>query len=761
MTWLSRLLFAVLGANGAALLVAAIEARGLGEEGSHAESLELVLDVAGVLAPLAWAMGVLTFAFAALLEPERSRSPGEHLAALRALPVLARSRVSAMLPLSALALVGALVVSAHASKGLLSEGAPAAQGAALALTSVALLLAFFVVAIALSSPLRRLLARAGGKHPILVDPGATASAGVALAGGMVVLGAMLGDASGEGPTPLAILGVLRRKELDLAPLSHLLLLAFGAYVALIVHARATRLAPMRAPLLLAVIVGTLVLPALCGRAAQAMNRHDGEARAIERHAAAGKIAVRLLRRATDRDKDGTSALFGGLDCDDHDALRAPDKWDVPGNGVDEDCSGADTPPPPAPKKIEEPKPAKPARSYNVLLITIDTLRADVGFLGYPKPITPNLDELAKSSTVYEHAYAMASYTGKSIGPMLIGKYPSETVRDGSHFNKYEPENVLVTERLHDAGFYTFGCAAHWYWKPWSGVTQGMDNFDLSPIPPGMGDNDNSVGGDRVTYVAKRMLAAEEEREKSGDAGTGRFFMWIHYFDPHAQYVPHDGSPDFRGEDRGPAAETRAAYDNEVWFTDKMIGGVLEALHASSFAKDTAIIVTADHGEAFGEHNMTWHGVELYEMLTHVPLLVYVPGEAGQRIKEKRSHIDLVPTILDLANVPRPDDPNALHGHSLLDDIRRAPGAEPEERDVYMDMPAGPWNETRHALITGPAPGMKLIHIRGNLYSLYDLAADPTEKNDLASDKDKVRELADRMNQIRAGLKEIDVKPDSP
>jgi arylsulfatase A-like enzyme len=309
--------------------------------------------------------------------------------------------------------------------------------------------------------------------------------------------------------------------------------------------------------------------------------------------------------------------------------------------------------------------------------------------------------------------------------------------------------------------HTFGCAAHWYWKPWSGVTQGMDNFDLSPIPPGMGDNDNSVGGDRVTYVALKQLHEEEERQKSGDAGTGRFFMWIHYFDPHAQYVVHDGAPNMLGEETGPAAQTRAAYDNEIWFTDQQIGRVLAGLKASSLAKDTAIIVTADHGEAFGEHNQTWHGVELYEMLTHIPLLVYVPDMPGQRIKEKRSHIDLVPTILDLENVKAPENPNELRGKSLLEDARREPGTEPEERDVYMDMPAGPWNETRHALITGPTPGMKLIHIRGNLYSLYDLAADPGEKNDLASDKEKVHELADRMNQIRAGLKEIEVKPDTP
>jgi arylsulfatase A-like enzyme len=733
-----------------AALVAVFEGKALLADSDVTPQKEIFVNLLGVVSPLALLAAFLAFATAMFFEPARTRAPTEYVAELRALPVLIRSRLAALLPLSVLCAFGALLCSAHFARDLLSHGTPRASGAALALAVLGIFGAFGVLALSLSSPLRKLLARVGGTVPVLLDPVFTLSVGVFVTALLFALGVGLGDSGGQGRTPLAILGVLARKELDLSPVTHLAGIFVCAYLGLIVDGRLRwRSWVAFAPLLLA----SLVLPAVSVRSASALNLHEKITREVERRAPAGRIGLRILRKMTDRDRDGRSALFGGLDCDDRDPRRSPDLFDKPGNDLDEDCSGADTP---APKKVipvEAGAPAAPLRHYNVILITVDTLRADVGFLGYPKPVTPNMDKLAEKSTVYEHAYAMASYTGKSIGPMLIGKYPSETLRDGSHFNAYEKGNVFVTERLHDAGIHTFGCAGHWYWKPWSGVTQGMDLFDLSPIPPGMTDNDNSVGGDRVSDAAIRML--------KDDAHTAKpFFMWVHYFDPHAQYVPHPGAPDMLGPNPGPAAYTRAAYDGEVWFTDQQIGRVLDYVSASSLAKDTAIIITADHGEALGEHNMSWHGAEIYEMLVHVPLLVYVPNEKPHRIAELRSHIDLAPTILDLEAVKQPPAGD-LDGQSLLADVRLEGGDVPKERDIYIDMPAGPWNLHRRALITGKTPGVKLIHMGGPQYQLFDLATDPGEKNDLSADKERVKELSDRMTELRSHLTEIDVKPDTP
>jgi choline-sulfatase len=390
---------------------------------------------------------------------------------------------------------------------------------------------------------------------------------------------------------------------------------------------------------------------------------------------------------------------------------------------------------------------------NLVLVTIDTLRPDLGFMGYDKPVSPNLDALAAQGTVFDHAYSMASYTGKSIGPILIGKYPSETDRDGGHFNAYAVSNTFITERFKAAGIHTMGAASHWYFAPWSGLTQGMDTWDTSAIPgAGQGDNDTSVTSSEVSDAAIRLLTAPENTD-------GRFFLWLHYFDPHEQYMPHEDMPSEIAEGAtSPAAQAKAAYDGEVWFTDKHLGRVIDFVESQPWGRRTAIVVTSDHGEAFDDHNMNWHGGELWECLVHVPLLVYVPGLSPHHVPVKRSQVDLVPTLLDVMSLPQPEAAE-LSGHSLLIDLAPGPEGTFEERDVYVDMPVGPFTGMRHALISGATPGTKLYHFGGDQFALFDLDADPGEKNDLAqSDPDKLQEMFQLFLQKRGSLKEIVVEP---
>jgi arylsulfatase A-like enzyme len=488
---------------------------------------------------------------------------------------------------------------------------------------------------------------------------------------------------------------------------------------------------------------------LCWRQAHALTARPEIASAIESHAPLGHIALASLRKLNDRDRDGSSSLFGGGDCDDRDPHVHPGAVDVPGNGKDEDCSGADTPLPPPPHP-PEPRPAiEIPADLNVILITIDTVRADgVGFLGYPKPTTPNLDKLAERSVVFERAYALASYTGKSVGPLLIGKYPSETDRDGAHFTKYYPSNIFVTERLHDAGVRTFGGASHWYFQAWSGLSQGMDVWDMNAKPPqGQGDNDTSITSAELSNEAIALLRSPENT-------GGRFFMWLHYFDPHAQYMPHEGAPDFLGGSTGGAAAVRALYDGEVWFTDREVGRVLDFIASQPWAERTAIIVTSDHGEAFGEHGMSWHGVDLWECLVRVPLIVYVPGVKAHRVPNRRSHVDLAPTILALMHVDARS--GELSGTSLVPDLF---GDGPyEERDILLDMPVGPYTLGRRALIHG---GKKIVHLGASSYQLYDLERDPDETDDLAGDANALDPMKEALERKRAELKEIEVPPLPP
>jgi arylsulfatase A-like enzyme len=281
------------------------------------------------------------------------------------------------------------------------------------------------------------------------------------------------------------------------------------------------------------------------------------------------------------------------------------------------------------------------------------------------------------------------------------------------------------------------------------LSQGIDEWDTSAKPQeGQGDNDTSVTSTALSNAAIALL-------KKPQNTSGRFFMWLHYFDPHAQYMPHEGAPDFLAGGTGGAAAVRALYDGEVWFTDRELGRVLDFIAKQPWGERTAIIVTSDHGEAFGDHDMSWHGVDLWEILVRVPLVIYVPGATPHHVRERRGHIDLVPTILALMHVDAA--PGDLSGTSLVPEIY---GKAPyEERDVLLDMPIGPYTLMRRALVT--PSGMKIVHLGGTSYQLYDLNADPDEKSDLAGDDAKLDPLKQALERKRAELKEIEVPPLPP
>lgn len=383
--------------------------------------------------------------------------------------------------------------------------------------------------------------------------------------------------------------------------------------------------------------------------------------------------------------------------------------------------------------IETKTEAAIPEKLNVMLLTIDSLRADMPWTGYPRDIAPNLTKLAEKSVVYPNAYAVSSYTAKSVSSLLTGRYPSSLYRSGYFFAGFSDANLFLTEVLQERGVRTMGGHGHLYFDRGKNLNQGFDIWELVPGIRFDSDTDKNITSDKMTDMAIKMLSDEANTSK-------QFFMWFHYMDPHDQYIKHESTPDF-------GKKNRDRYDSEVYFTDSHIGRLFEFAKDKEWWNRTAIIISADHGEAFGEHGMFKHAFELWEVLTRVPLVVYYPGVTPRVIDERRSHIDLAPTILELMGV---ESPSSFVGRSLVPELK---GGKPDNREpIVLDLPEDKNNPDRHAIISGD---YKLIFKNyGATKQLFNLKNDPGEEQDLA--KKEPEKLAEMMKLYDETWKGIEV-----
>lgn len=366
-----------------------------------------------------------------------------------------------------------------------------------------------------------------------------------------------------------------------------------------------------------------------------------------------------------------------------------------------------------------------AREQNVLLVTIDTLRADaLGCCG-GQARTPHLDRLALEGIRYDFAHAHTVVTLPSHASILTGLYPFQHgVRDNSGYRVAADTPTLATLlEAHD--FRTAAFIGAFPLGARFGLNRGFDVYD-EQFPTHGGSSDFAIPERPAEAVIAPAMAWL-------DAQTSRWFLWVHMYDPHAPYRP---PPPF---DRQYADNP---YAGEVAYTDHALGPLLDRVRVAS-DRPTLVIVTADHGEALGDHGERTHGLFAYEATLRVPLIVAQVGggqpQAGGVSQTPARHIDLVPTVLAALGIRAPEGlpGSPLVSHGRDDDDAAA------TRDSYFEA-LSPSLNRGWAPLRGVLSG-RHKYVDLPIEELYDLSADPAEHDNAARrDRDRVRVLAARL-----------------
>jgi len=356
-------------------------------------------------------------------------------------------------------------------------------------------------------------------------------------------------------------------------------------------------------------------------------------------------------------------------------------------------------------------------SPDLILITIDTLRADrVGATGGPPDLTPGLDTIGRDGTVFLDATAHVPLTLPSHSSIFTGRYPpAHGVHDNEGFTLAESVPTLAGI-LQGAGYHTAAFVASYVLRGSTGLARGFEVYD---------DRFEGMGRSHQTTTSLQRRAPEVAREAVTwlAAAPRPYFLWAHFYDPHA---PYDPPPAFAAKFPG------RPYDGEVATSDFGVSTLLDALPPDR-RRETLVVVTGDHGESLGEHGESEHGILLYDATLHVPLLMRGPGvPAGARVRQQVRHVDLLPTIAELlgVGVPAPIDGVSLVP-LLASDRSRAPIKSASD-------PALSYAESRFGeLHFGWKPLQSLRdgtwkYIDAPDPELFDLTADPGERDNRRS-----------------------------
>lgn len=366
---------------------------------------------------------------------------------------------------------------------------------------------------------------------------------------------------------------------------------------------------------------------------------------------------------------------------------------------------ADRPPPPA----SDPAPS-PSGPPSILLISLDTTRADrLGSYGHDGADTPTLDRLAARGLVFDKALTPVPITLPAHASLLTGRLPRH---HGVHDNGMHrlPDDVpTLAEILAGAGYRTGAAIGAAVLDRQYGLDRGFERYD---------DNVGAFGG--LAIPERNATQVTDAALRLADGLTGRFLLFVHYFDPHADYRP---PPPFASRFHG------RLYEGEIAYVDSELGRLLAGLESRGLLRNTVVLVTGDHGEGLGEHGESTHGVFLYDSTLHIPMILVAPERVapGRRVSHLVSLTDVLPTLLDLARVAAPA---GLDGRSLL--ALPDPADATATADVWLPLESNfGLSSYGWAPLVGLTDG-RLKWIGAPTAELYDLVADPREQDNLAA-----------------------------
>jgi arylsulfatase A-like enzyme/Tfp pilus assembly protein PilF len=371
-----------------------------------------------------------------------------------------------------------------------------------------------------------------------------------------------------------------------------------------------------------------------------------------------------------------------------------------------------------------PSPDAALRGAPIVLISIDTLRADhLPAYGYTAGRTPNIDRLAREGVVFEDVYSHCPLTLPAHASMLTGLLPAHHgLRDNIGFRLGADHRTLAT-RFKGAGLRTGGAVSAYVLRAATGIAQGFEFYDDAIETEGGTESIGNLQRDGAITVdaLSRWIAGQN---------GARLFAFLHLYEPHSPYTPPE-------RHRG----TGSPYDGEVAYADELVGRFLAALETSGIYDRAIVVLTADHGEGLGDHGEAEHGIFLYREAVRVPLIVRLPEgqRAGTRVGGLAAQSDLAPTLLDLAGLPA----EGLDGVSLRPALF---GAAPSDRPVYSETLYPRYHFGWSELFA--ATDGRYRYVRAPRPELFDLSVDKGERRNVAAERASVAEAMKRWLEAR-------------